>query len=127
LNERSLQNVFRMQLTQAIPTLRAFVRSVGVFELEDGRVFRAGIKGQCDIYAMARGGLHIELELKAEKGRLTKEQIAWRDFCIEWGVPWLLLQPARGELVEATMERWIGLVRELVSSKAAEAKRANVG
>ena len=121
--ERSLQNLFRMRLTESIPAVRAFVRSVGVFELEDGRVFRAGIKGQCDLYAMARGGLHIEMECKAERGRLTPEQKAWRDFCGEWGVPWLLLQPLRGEALEDTMQRWVELVREIVEQRGS---RANV-
>lgn len=119
-SERSLQNLLRVRLTQEIPAVRAFVRSVGVFELEDGRVFKAGLKGQCDLYAVARGGLHLEIELKAEKGRLSKEQMAWRDFCREWGVPWLLLQPTRGETVEATLARWIDEVRDLLMTSAVE-------
>jgi hypothetical protein len=118
VTERALQNMFRMKATESLKDVRLFVRSVGTFELSDGRVFRAGIKGQSDLIGIARGGLHIEIELKAEKGRFSPEQVAWRHFCQEWGVPWLLLQPLRGEAVEATMERWVGLVREIVEARA---------
>ena len=75
-----------------------------------------GIKGQCDLFGLVRGGQHIELELKSKNGRLSPEQAAWRDWCLSYEVPWVMLQAERGEADEATVERWCGLVRGMMES-----------
>jgi hypothetical protein len=76
------------------------------------RTIAVGVRGQSDIYGIARGGLHIELELKTADGRLTDHQLAWRTFCSRWGVPHLVLQARSGEEVEETVKRWCGEIRE---------------
>jgi hypothetical protein len=89
--------------------VRLFRRNVGLVKLDAQRVFRAGIPGQCDLYALARGGWHGEVELK-RFGRLNEAQERWRDWCIDWGVSWILLEADRSEAPAVTVDRW---VREL--------------
>ena len=88
-----------------IPSLRLFRRNVGAMKM-DTRWIRFGIKGQCDLYGILRGGRTIELECKAPYRELTDEQCAWRDWCVQWGVPWLLLRQGRHEDPRETAERW---------------------
>lgn len=100
--------------TIEFPSVRVFRRNTGLIKLED-RVFRAGIPGQCDFYALSRGGRHYEIELKRERGRLSKAQRAWRDWCLTWGIPWILLQVQRGEMPPATIVRWVYELRAFFS------------
>lgn len=78
----------------------------------DGRVMRAGVRGQADLYGIWRGGRHLEIELKAAGGRLSPEQEAWRAWCLVWDVPYLLLEAERGESVGDTVGRWIERIRQ---------------
>lgn len=109
--ERDLQNHFRIWASERIKDVRVFVRSVGVFELEDGRVFRAGLRGQSDLYAITKGGRHIEIEVKSKTGKLTPDQERWRDWCQSFGVPWFLLKPEGDETQGQTLERGIQMLR----------------
>jgi hypothetical protein len=106
----------------ALPTMRIFRRQVLHVEAvgRDGRHFRvaAAAKGQCDAYALARGGRCIEIETKALRGKLRPEQEAWRDFCRSWEIPWLMLQEARGETPDETVTRWLSEIRALAASRA---------
>lgn len=90
--------------------VRFFRRNTGMIQLEE-RVFRAGIPGQCDLYAIGRGGRHYEIEIK-RFGKLSPAQEAWRDWCKQWGVPWTCLSVKRGEPVPETMARWMGELAE---------------
>jgi hypothetical protein len=97
----------------ALPDVRLFRRNTGLIRLEhkgDPRVFRAGIPGQADIYALGRGGQHYEIEVK-RFGKLSEAQERWRDWCRSWDVPWLLLEVRRAEPETETVHRWM---RELV-------------
>ena len=86
--------------------VRFFRRNVGLVEMQDGRKFRSGIKGQADLYALARGGWHGEVEVKRFT-RLSPEQEHWRDWCREWGVPWACVEARRDEPPTATVDRWV--------------------
>lgn len=93
-----------------IPTLRLFVRPIVNSEVtRNGKTFhvRAGIKGQCDLYGIVEGGGHIELELKAAKGRLSPEQETWMALMRRMGVPCLVLKSEKDETPEETVNRWI--------------------
>lgn len=92
------------------PSVRLFRRNVGSM-MVDERFFRAGIKGQCDLYAIDRMGSHYEIEVK-RFGKLSPAQIAWRDWCLEWGVPWKMLVVHLDELPMQTIERWLGELGE---------------
>ena len=104
--ESELQTALLLAAPAAIPHLRLFRRNVAKVRVGK-RTIRFAIPGQCDLYGLVRGGRHIEVELKAAAGSLSAEQRAWRDFCQEWNVPWLLLQAGRGETVEVTVSRWL--------------------
>jgi len=87
-----------------------FRRNTGAIKI-DGRMFRAGIKGQCDFYAIGASGYHYEIEVKRHGQKLSPHQINWRDWCLAHNVPWLLLDVERGELPAATIERWVSELR----------------
>jgi hypothetical protein len=95
----------------ALPNLRLFRRQVLHVEAigRDGHRFRvaAAAKGQCDAYALLRGGRCIEIEAKARAGRLRPDQEAWRDFCRAWEIPWLMLKQEKGETGDETIVRWL--------------------
>lgn len=103
--ETQLQNLLLKRAPFRIPELRLFRRQVAVFKVDD-RTVRVGIKGQCDLYGYLRGGHAVEIELKSATGTLSKEQKDWRAFCLEWGIPYVLLQQRAGESHEETVERW---------------------
>lgn len=109
--ERELQAALLLAAPRRIPTLRLFRRNVATVKI-DGRTVRAGIKGQADLYGYFRGGLGIELELKAF-GRLSPEQLQWQAFCKEWGIPHLVLRAREGESVGETVERWCSEISQM--------------
>lgn len=104
--EGSYVQALLARATTQWPTLRFFRRHVTAMGVE-GRYFKIGLKGQCDLYVIERGGRHFEIEVKNLRGRLNPEQILWREWCVRWGVPWILLQVEREELPADTVERWV--------------------
>ena len=103
--ESDLQRALLLRVSTEFRDHRFFRRNTGIIKLED-RVFRASIPGQCDLYVIGRGGWHGEVEIK-RYARLNAAQERWRDWCREWGVPWLLLEASKRELSGATVERWV--------------------
>lgn len=101
-----------------LPNVRFFVRSIGEGKLQSGNTVSFGIKGQCDLQAYIRntGGRAIECELKKSTGTLRPDQKVWRDFCLAWGIPWILLKGGQGETVEQTMIRWFVELTSLVNA-----------
>jgi hypothetical protein len=103
-----------VRASSEIPNLRLFRRNVGALKVSERRMFRSGIPGQCDLYGYERGtGRVVEIEIKNVRGRLTQAQERWRDWCREWGIPWVLcdvslLDPSP----DATVTRWIEQIRE---------------
>jgi hypothetical protein len=89
---------------------RFFRRNVGLIKMSNDRMFRASIPGQCDLYVIGRGGWHGEVEIK-RYGKLTPEQMAWRDWCVAWQVPWLLLSVEKTEKPTTAIARWVGILR----------------
>ena len=117
--EGDLKSALLLAAPRELPTLRLFTRQVMRVKLhEPERTVAVGIKGQCDLYGLARGGLHIELELKTATGLLSKNQVAWRAFCERWAVPHLVLRAKAAESVEETVKRWCGEIRWLVNDRA---------
>lgn len=114
--ELRTQSLLLLQAPKLLPDIRLFRRNVGVSKaVYKGveRYVRFGIKGQCDLWGTFRGGLHVELECKAHNGTLDEHQEAWRDWCLSWGVPWLLLQEQPGEAPLDCVVRWCGEIREI--------------
>lgn len=109
-NEAQYGHDLQARCTLVFPTVRMFRRNTGLIKLED-RVFRAGIPGQCDFYALGKGGRHYEIELKREHGRLSEAQRAWKEWCLTWGISWILLQVRKGEVPCETVHRWVEELR----------------
>jgi len=104
--ENALQSRLLLEAPKQIADLRLFRRQIMAGRIE-GRFMRAGIVGQADLHGYFRGGIAIELELKALRGRHAVEQIAWSKFCVEWGVIYLKLQAGKLETPEVTVDRWL--------------------
>ena len=116
--ENELRDAFVAMVPFQLPDVRVFVRTILNVEAKGGWRARAGIPGQCDLYAVRKGGLHIEIECKAAKHKWYRAQIAWREFCQEWSIPYLVLRALPGEHPHTTVGRWIGLLREEVAREA---------
>jgi len=96
----------KLLLTKKFPkALRAFDRVVGMFyaKRENGGIInyapcKIGRKGQCDVWGVitcyysnspqVKIPIHFEAEFKTGKGKLNKDQIVWRDFCLSMGWLW---------------------------------------
>lgn len=121
MNETDLLHHLIQRAPLAIPGVRVFRRNIinRVVE-EHGRKFqlRNGIAGQADAYALVRGGTHVEIEAKAARGVVREAQERWQAFCLEWGIPHLVIRARRGETPDETVTRWIDELRAVVESKA---------
>ena len=112
-SENDLRNAFVARVPFVFPHVRPFVRTILNVEAKGGWRARAGVPGQADVYAIVKGGGHIEIEMKASRGRWYVAQTAWRAFCTEWGIPYLVLRVAPNELPAATIDRWLEELRPL--------------
>lgn len=110
MNETDYVRVLMARTSVELRDHRLFRRNVGAVKLED-RVFRAGIPGQADVYVLGRGGWHGEIECKRFSG-LSETQVRWRDWCLSWQIPWLLLEVRKAELPLDTIQRWMLELRE---------------
>lgn len=70
----------------ALPWLRLWRVNVGTAITMDGRgVVRFGIPGMADLTGIVACGRRLEVEVKAEGGRLRREQEVWRDTILRFG------------------------------------------
>lgn len=53
---------------------------------EQRRYMRLGEKGTPDLLAIRHGGVHTWLEVKDEGGKLSPDQLKWREWAISNGV-----------------------------------------
>jgi len=104
--ETELQKLLLLAAPAALPNIRLFRRNTGVATYGERKV-KFGIKGQCDLYGLLRGGQHWEIELKSAVGSLSLDQQRWRDFCEGWKVPYVLLKALHGDSTDRTIARWI--------------------
>ena len=117
MSETEYIKIYMASMSTACPDLRLFRRNVGAIQMH-GRVFRAGLPGQADMYGYERGtGRAIEIEAKL-KSRLSPDQEHWRDWCQSWGVRWLLLAASKGETQGQTVARWVTETRAALASDA---------
>lgn len=121
LTENEVAAKFAAEVPFQLPQVRVFRRNIVNADVErNGRHFRAraGIKGQADYYAIVDGGGHIEIETKAAKGRMLDEQKAWRALMISMRVPHLVLRILPNEHPDATVDRWIRALRDVVAGRS---------
>jgi hypothetical protein len=112
MGEISLMREFMYGAAVALPNVRLFRRNVAKIKVED-RMIATGITGQCDLYAIVRGGRHIEIELKSKFGKLSEEQIRWCLWCRSWDVTWVALRQLPKETPAQTVSRWIKELRSI--------------
>ena len=118
--ESVLQAHLLLLAPDRLPNLRLFRRNVGQMKIQrkDGQwyMMRFALPGQCDLYGMTRGGQHYEVELKGPGKKLEPDQVKWRDWCLEWKVPHIVLTAMKGETETETVERWISELENFISS-----------
>lgn len=117
ITESVLQRMLLERYPRVLPNLRLFRRNVGFGTTAAGQPFKAGIKGQADLYgysAHTTPATPIELELKSVSGALSKEQALWAQFCKRFNVPHLVLRAQRSETAEETIVRWIEEIQTLL-------------
>lgn len=106
--ETDLRRLYVARCTAKFRDVRMFIRNVGAIEV-DGRVFKAGIKGQSDIYGyLLREPFSVpfEVECKNVKTPETPAQTTWANFCSLWRVPRLQVRANRGETPDQIVDRW---------------------
>lgn len=112
MTETDLLHLLLQRAPAELPDARLFRRNVGVYRsLEGRRVVRVGIGGQCDAYAFLRGGLTVEIETKAKRGRLSEEQEHWKAFCDAWGIPHVVLTEKKNATPDEAVAEWIEVLR----------------
>lgn len=123
LIEVELRRCFIAAAIHAYPNrVRLYVRNVGVFKLEGGRFFHAGIKGQADVWGYFRGldGITrpIEIEIKRNRRELDEAQDMWRTHCLEWGISYLQLTEEKNET--DTVARFVRELGDVIDGQKAQ-------
>lgn len=107
----------KLLVTKNYPmTLRLFDRTVGLFYIKrivqaiiDYQQIQINRKGMADNYGVLtlthhnsgiKFPIHIEIEYKTGKGKLTPEQIVWRDHCIRMGWWYFLVRDENEFIIE---------------------------
>lgn len=109
MTETEIRRFYVARCTAKFRDVRMFIRNVGAIEV-DGRVFRAGIKGQSDIYGyVLRQPFAIPFEVECKNVRTPESaaQTTWAAFCKQWNIPRLTIRAIRGESPEEVLDRWV--------------------
>lgn len=112
--ESTLKAVLLRDAPIVIPNMRLFVRNTGEAKMPSGNYVQFSVPGQCDLCGYLKGGQAIEIELKSATGTLRPDQRVWRDWCLGWGVPWILLKGKEDETAEQTVSRWFGELKTMI-------------
>lgn len=114
MSETTLLHAFIARVPHVLPDVRVFRRNVINGQLANGRRVRNGIVGQADAYALVRGGAHVEIEAKSALGVLSTEQRKWQSFCVNFGIPYIVLRADDNELPNGTINRWVNELRACI-------------
>lgn len=69
----------------SMPEVRLWPRHVGCARhLHTGGIIRYGVVGESDLDGILQGGRRLAIEVKSGRGRLSKEQMRWRDMLIKY-------------------------------------------
>ncbi len=104
--ESHLQTKLLLEAPKRFKDLRLFRRNVGSAVMKGGYTVQFAIPGQCDLYGYVRGGRTIEVELKNVGEGLKPDQKIWRAWCVEWGIPHIVLTAMKNETDQQTIDRW---------------------
>lgn len=115
--ETDLVKLWVARVPFVIPNTRVFIRTIidRVVQIDGRDVrLRANEPGQGDVWALVKGGRHIEIEAKAARGKMREAQERWQEFCAAWGVDHLVIRARKGETPNETIERWCEELRAVV-------------
>jgi hypothetical protein len=115
MKESALQVALLLEAPARLPEIRFFRRNVGGVRVH-GKTVKFGIRGQCDLYGLVRGGKCVEVELKSATGRLSPDQKKWAKWCNEWDLPHIVLTAKREETEKETIDRWCTELAALLAS-----------
>jgi hypothetical protein len=102
--------------TEEITNTRFLIRNVGNIATEN-RHFKAGIRGQCDVYGWLFRDpypMEFEIELKNVKTPQNDAQKAWAAYCVFFKIPYVLLRAKKGETPYRIVERWVKETKEWI-------------
>lgn len=109
--ESELRRAFVAAGVRAYPQhVRLYARNVGVFKLDGGRFFRAGIRGQADLTGYFRlDGITrpIEIEIKRGYNKPDEHQEQWRKHCEAWEITYMLFTQGHKESDSDTVARFV--------------------
>ena len=107
--ENEMRPFFVAWCTEEITGARFLIRNVGNIQVEEGRHFKSGVRGQCDVYGWLFRDpypMEFEIELKNVKTVQSAGQKAWAAYCIKFKIPYRLLRAREGETPYRVVERW---------------------
>lgn len=110
MTETELRRFYVGRCTEVFDDVRLFIRNTGVLTTESGGHFKAGIKGQCDIWGwlyQAPYPMPLEIELKNVKTPQSTHQKAWAAYCNAQRVPYVLLRAKKDETPLEIIDRWV--------------------
>lgn len=118
MREKEVQVKFCAELQQKFKEIRIFRRNVGTFRTAYDSYIKVEKKGMADLYALypvKKDGksalLHLEIEIKAQQGRMSKEQEEWKRFIKERGGLYVLVRPYNFDLAFERIRRYIDFLR----------------
>ncbi len=115
--ETALVKLFIARVPIVLPNVRAFERTIidRVVDIHGKKVrLRSGIPGQSDVWALVKGGRHIEIEAKAIHGRMGDDQKRWKAFCDAGWCEHMIVYERETEFPHETVERWCQELRAVV-------------
>ena len=92
MKESELKSQILLELQENFPEGRFFVRPVVGTKIND-RFIRSGVAGQADIYGwvkVEKWPVHVEIEIKCSRGKLSPKQILWKKMCEKMNVPFVV-------------------------------------
>jgi hypothetical protein len=107
--ETELRRFYVAACTEKFLDTRMFIRNTGVIEFE-GRAFKAGIKGQSDVWGWLYRPpypMPLEIELKNVLTPVTPEQKVWAAYCKVKTVPYLQLRAEKGKTPKQVIDAWV--------------------
>ena len=111
MTETQLLHLLFQRAPAELPDARLFRRNVGLYYTKDGRPVRVGVEGQADAYALLRGGLVVEIETKAARGRMSVAQERWAEFCARWEIAHVVLTAPKFATPDRAVAEWITTLR----------------
>jgi len=119
-SEQAFMKLLMIALCRALP-VRCWRQNAGRWRTEKGHWIEGAPKGAADLSGIILGsGKRLEIEVKAQKGRISDEQKHWAEKIAEFGGVYVLVQDdGTPEAIAHAIEqvrRAIGTVRATIAA-----------